>query len=261
MVAGSAGFASVPGGAVSPKRPRRWSVRNWPVRWKVLAIALVPMALALLFGGMRVSHAMTDARELRRAADRAEMIPAISDYMAAFGGVLLAGSAGGDVPGAMKTFEGRKAELQSRLADTDVAGDVSAGVTALLNDGQELLEQAAAGAVAPRDLAGRYSLILLPAENAVDGSVRIDNERLRNQAEGIGRAIGARGQMMLLEMLVNRGGEIPPEELHSGMMAVAGTEPSTLFGVTKVLGVNSPDAKKLQQLFVNRMTLIHILGF
>jgi len=28
------------------KRPSRWSIANWPVRWKVFAIVLVPLVLA-----------------------------------------------------------------------------------------------------------------------------------------------------------------------------------------------------------------------
>ena len=35
-------------------RPSRWSLTNWPVRWKVFAIVLVPLILAATFGGMRI---------------------------------------------------------------------------------------------------------------------------------------------------------------------------------------------------------------
>src|SRR5512146_2122193 len=56
-----------------PKRPSRWSTSNWPVRWKVLAIVVIPLALALLFAGLRISDNVTDARDLRLVADRANM--------------------------------------------------------------------------------------------------------------------------------------------------------------------------------------------
>ena len=42
------GGPSVP--AAPAKRPSRWSPANWPVRWKVLAIVLVPLLLAGGFG-------------------------------------------------------------------------------------------------------------------------------------------------------------------------------------------------------------------
>ena len=40
------------------------------------------------------------------------------------------------------------------------------------------------------------------------------------------------------------------------MNTVAGTEPSTLFGMSQVLGVGSPEAGKLQQEFVKRMAIM-----
>ena len=39
---------------VSPKRPSRWSLRNWPVRGKVFAIVAIPLVLALAFGGAHI---------------------------------------------------------------------------------------------------------------------------------------------------------------------------------------------------------------
>ncbi|TDH50585.1 sensor histidine kinase [Mycobacterium eburneum] len=214
------------------------------------------MVLAMLFGGLRISAAMSDASQLRRAADRAEMIPAITNYMAALSNVLVVGSAGGDVQGAKKNYESRKYELQSRLAGTDVAADVKSGVTRLLDGGQALLDKVSSTGVPLRDLVAGYTLILLPAQDAINGSVRVDSERIRAETEGLSRAVGARGQMMMQELMVNRGGEMPEPMLRTAMLTVAGTEPSTLLGINKVLGVDSPDAKKLQQLFVGRMTLM-----
>ncbi|MDT5280895.1 MAG: hypothetical protein QOJ20_2090, partial [Mycobacterium sp.] len=72
------------------KRPSRWSIANWPVRWKVFAIVLVPLVLAGTFGGLRVYSSATEAADLRRAADRAEMVPAIESYMASLDGAMLA---------------------------------------------------------------------------------------------------------------------------------------------------------------------------
>ena len=40
------------------------------------------------------------------------------------------------------------------------------------------------------------------------------------------------------------------------MMALAGTEPSTLFGISQVVGVGSPDAERLQAEYVKRMGMI-----
>lgn len=240
----------------SGKRPSRWSLRNWPVRWKVFAIVLVPLLLAGAFGGLRIYSGWTEAGDLRLAADRVEMVPSIEKYMAALEGALLANSTGGDAQAALSTFDGSKQNLQRKLADTEVVPDVRTGVTSLLDGGQALLDQVTANGI---DLRGRitaYAPILLTAEDAINGSVRVDDEQIRAQTLGLSRAIGARGQMMMQQLLVNLGGGLAEPELRTSMITLAGTEPSTLFGMAQVLGVGSPDAARLQEQMVGRMAMM-----
>ena len=238
------------------KRPASWSLRNWPVRWKVVAIVALPLVLAMVFGGFRIAGALSDAHRLRLAADRAEMVPAITKYMSALDVALLATSTGGDANGAKKNYDARKSELEARLHETDVAPDVAAGVDAMLDGGQSLLDNVESNTLGLRPRVTTYAPILLTAENAIDGSVRVDNEQIRAEAQGLSRAIGARGQMMMQQVLIARGADLPEPELRTSMITLAGTEPSTLFGMAEVLGVGSPEAKTLQQQMVIRMGLM-----
>ena len=243
--------------AVEPvKRPPAWSLRNWPVRWKVLAIVLVPLALATVFGGLRVSDAMASSNALRLAAARADVIPAITKYMSALDVALKASSAGNDVGGAKNNFEARKDELQTRLAATDVNPDVRSGVNSLLNGGQALLDKVLGNSISLRDRVTTYAPLLLTAENVINASVQVESQHIRAQAQGLSRAVGARGQMTMQEILVTRGADMPEPQLRPSMITLAGTEPSTLFGMAEVLGAGSPDAKTLQQQMVTRMAIM-----
>lgn len=238
------------------KRPSRWALSNWPVRWKTFAIVLVPLLLAGAFGGVRVHSAWTDVGELRVAADRADMLPSIEKYMAALDGAMLANSAGGDAQASLNTFDTSKQNLQRQLADTDVAPDVRTGITGLLDGGQALLDQVTVNGIDLRGRISEYAPILLSAEDAVNGSVRIDDEKIRAETMGLSRAIGARGQMLMQQLLVNQGADLSESELRTSMISLAGTEPSTLFGMAEVLGVGSPDAQKLQEQMVKRMAIM-----
>ncbi|ETZ49971.1 HAMP domain-containing protein [Mycobacterium avium subsp. hominissuis] len=250
------GPAPLGGGAVPAKRPPAWSLSNWPVRWKVLAIVLVPLMLATVFGVLRIHGAMANAAGLRLAAARADVVPAITKYMSALDVALLAGSAGRDAEGAKKNYEARKNELQTRLGDTDVTDDVRAGVNNLLDAGQMLVNKVAEGGLGLRERVTFYAPILLTAENVINASVRVDDERIRAQAQGLSRAVGARGQMTMQKILVTRGAELPEPQLRTSMATLAGTEPSTLFGMSEVLGAGSPEAKTLQQQMVSRMAIM-----
>ena len=238
------------------KRPSRWSMSNWPVRWKVFAIVLVPLLLAGAFGGLRIYSGWTGAADLQLAADRAELVPATEEYTGALEGAMLANSTGADPQPALAAFDTSKQNLQRRLADTNVDPDVAEGVTTLLDGGQALLDKVTANSIGMRDRITAYAPILLTAEDVVNGSVRVDDAKIRADALGLSRAMGARGQMMMQQLLVNRGGEVSEPELRTSMITLAGTEPSTLFGISQVLGVSSPDAQKLQGEFVRRMGMM-----
>src|ERR1700722_14737235 len=179
-IADSNGAESTPA-----KRPASWSLRNWPVRWKVVAIVAVPLVLAMVFGGLRIAGALTDAHDLRSAADRAEVVPAITKYMSALDVALLASSTGGDADGAKKNYDARKHELEARLAGTNVPPDVSAGVDPMLDGGQTLLDNVASNNLGLRLRITTYAPILLTAENAIDGSVRVENEKIRAAGQGL----------------------------------------------------------------------------
>ena len=252
------GSPNAPAAAAAPKkkRPPAWALSNWPVGSKVLAIVLVPLALATVFGGLRVEGAMASASGLRLAAARADVIPAITKYMSSLDVALLASSTGRDIEGAKKNYEARKYELQTRLADTDVIPDVRSGVNTLLNGGQALLDKVLANSISLRDRVTTYAPILLTAEDVINESARVDSEQIRAQAQGLSRAVGARGQMTMQEILVTRGTDLPEPELRTSMITLAGTEPSTLFGMSEVLGASSPEAKMLQQQMVTRMAIM-----
>ena len=242
--------------APPPKRPRRWALSNWPVRWKVFAIVLVPLVLAGALGGLRIYSSVTETTDLRRAADRAEMVPAIVDYMAALNAAMLASSTGGDPQAALSEFDSSRQQLQRRLSDTDIADDVSKGVTSMIDDGQALMDKVTSNSINLFERVTTYAPILLTAEDAINGSVRVDDEHITAETLGLSRAIGARGQMLMQQLLVNLGAELPEPELRTRMIALAGTEPSTLFGMSQVLGVGSTEAQKLQGEMVRRLAIM-----
>lgn len=248
--------APIPGADAAAKRPPAWSLSNWPVGWKVLAIVLVPLILVTVFGVLRIHTAMDSAARLKLAATRADVVPVITKYMSALDVALQAGSAGRDVEGAKKNYEARKGELQGRLADTDVTDDVRSGVNTLLDAGQMLVSKASDSGLGLRERVTLYAPILLTAEDVINASVRVDDEHIRAQAQGLSRAVGARGQMTMQKILITRGAELPEPQLRTSMATLAGTEPSTLFGMSEVLGAGSPEAKTLQQQMVARMAIM-----
>ena len=238
------------------KRPSRWSPANWPVNRKVLAIVIVPLILAATFGGLRIYASAGAAGDLRLAADRAELIPHIDDYMAAMEGVLIAATEGGDGQAAMSTFDKRKSDLQQRLEATDAAEDVGQAVGSLLGKGSELVDAVMSNSIDLRQRILDYGPLLLTGEAAITGSVHSNQQSLQAQVEALARAVGARGQMAIQQMLVTAGGAEPEPLLRTSMITMAGTEPSTVAALTKVLGGGSEEAATLRAEMVKRMAMM-----
>lgn len=248
--------ALIPPAAAPISKPPRWSLSNWPVRWKVAAIALVPLLLAGVFGGVRVSASISEARDLKVAAERADLVPAVNDYMAALQNALVANASSGDVGGADAEYDAASAELQQRTDTVAPASDVRLAATNLLTLGRELLDRVDAGNATLREQVTTFSPLLLTAETAITGSVRVADENVRVQAEGLASAVGARGQMAMQRMLVDGGAALPEPELRSSMVALAGTEPSTVRGMAELLGGASDDASSLRSQMVQRLEVL-----
>lgn len=245
-----------PAPSAPAKRPSRWSPANWPVSRKVLAIVVVPLILAATFGGLRIYASASAAGDLRLAADRAEVIPDVDRYMAAMEGVLIAATEGGDGQSAVSTFNERKSELQQRVDATNVSEDVGQAVAGLLGKGQQLVDAVMSDSIDLRQRILDYGPLLLTGEAAITGSVHSNQQSVQAQVEALARAVGARGQMAIQRMLVNRGGDEPEPLLRTSMITMAGTEPSTVAALTKVLGGGSEEAATLRAEMVKRMAMM-----
>jgi signal transduction histidine kinase len=241
---------------VPQKRPSGWSPSNWPVSWKVFAIVLVPLILAAAFGGLRIYASTTEAAELRLAADRAELIPDVNNYMHAMEQVLQVTTEGGDSQDAVAQFDKRKTELAQRVESTDVVEDVASAVSSLLDKGQILVDAVASDSIDLRQRIIDYAPLLLTGEAAITASTHSDRQDVQAQVEALARAVGARGQVTIEEMMVNRGGEEPEPLLRTSMITMAGTEPSTVAAMTRLLGGASEEAATLRAEMVKRMAMM-----
>ncbi|AQA06090.1 ATP-binding protein [Mycobacterium sp. MS1601] len=246
----------VPPAGPAIRKPARWSLSNWPVRWKVVAIAVIPLLLAAVFGGVRVYSSTVEARDLAVAADRADLVPAVNDYMVALQNSLVTSASGGDTAATDTDYQSRSTELQERIDTVNPVSDVRLAATNLLALGQQLLADVQTGRSTLREQVTTFSPLLLTAETAITGSVRVADETVRVHAEGLARAVGARGQMAMQRMLVEAGASLPEPELRSSMVALAGTEPSTVRGMAELLGGSSDDAAALRSQMVKRLEIL-----
>lgn len=222
----------------------------------MLALVLVPLVLACVFGGLRIHAGVTSATELRSAAQRAVVVPAVAGFMADLETAMVTMTEGRDAGQAMAAFEAARSELQHLLDVTPVDDNVRLAVNTLLDYGQGLLHKIGAGAIDLRTRVMTYGPLLITAQTAITGLVGTDDAQLRADADTLSRAVGARGQMAMQRMLVSRGAELPEPLLRSAMVTVAGTEPATVTALGGYLGGATEEASALRSEMVKRMSLL-----
>lgn len=237
-------------------RPPAWALRNWRVRSKVLLIALLPLVLAGVFGGLGVQREFAELRALQLTAARAAIVPAITDYQAAFDAALLANSTDRGSAAAGKRLSAAREAVQSRIDETDVTPEVRSAVGSLINGGEALMDQIAADTIGVRERVIADAPLLLTAEKAITASLPVVDDSDRSIAGALSRAVVLRGQMTLQEILLIRGADLPAPQLRSAMAAVAGSESAPVFAVSALLGAGSAEAATLQQEMVARTVVI-----
>lgn len=237
------------------RKPSRLALPNWPIRWKVFAIVVVPLALAGVFGGAGIYASMTEAAQLGGAAERTDMVPAVVDYVAALEGTMVAATEGVDAQPALTTFDSRRIDLQRELADTEVPDSVRTATSTLLEEGQDLLGRVMGNAGDLRTRMMAYVPVLNTAATAIAGLVA-DSPGIRSVCDALTGAVGVRGQMVMQQLLVARGGDLPEAALRSALLALAGAEPSLVSAIDAYLGAESDRATVLRSEMDNRMRVL-----
>src|SRR5690348_18510301 len=93
-------------GASRLRGPRRRTLRDWPVFWRLVAVIVLALIMGLVFGGLRVASAADSAAQFGRVSQLASLgqqvtglVQALQDERDETTGV----SSGGD-PGTLRTW-------------------------------------------------------------------------------------------------------------------------------------------------------------
>ncbi|MGH3176581.1 MAG: nitrate- and nitrite sensing domain-containing protein [Streptosporangiaceae bacterium] len=120
--------------APQPRSPRRHTLRDWPVFWRLVAVIVLALIMGLVFGGLRVASAADSAAEFGRVSQLASLgqrvtglVQALQDERDETTGV----SSGGN-PGALQRWYHRTdaAAARVRVLAAGVGGSFPANIQA-----------------------------------------------------------------------------------------------------------------------------------
>ncbi|WP_336881815.1 ATP-binding protein [Rhodococcus globerulus] len=129
-----------------------WSIGEWRLGWKVVAVLAVPMLIAVVLGAFRIQAELAEASRLSSSSERVLAVPAALHLEEALYDLAVASSSGTETTTATTAVNDSMQELvtagRSFQAD-DVLNDK---VTRALEDSTSIVDEVAAGAVAPARL-------------------------------------------------------------------------------------------------------------
>ncbi|MGG7101264.1 ATP-binding protein [Rhodococcus sp. 24CO] len=129
-----------------------WSIGEWRLGWKVVAVLAVPMLIAVVLGAFRIQAELAEASRLSSSSERVLAVPAALHLEEALYDLAVASSSGTETTTATRavndSMQGLVTAGRSFQAD-DVLNDK---VTRALEDSTSIVDEVAAGAVAPARL-------------------------------------------------------------------------------------------------------------
>ncbi|MFE4500102.1 ATP-binding protein [Rhodococcus sp. NPDC056743] len=134
-----------------------WSIAEWRLGWKVVAVVAVPMLVAVLLGGFRIQSELTDAANLNTSAERTFAVPAALRLEQALNDLAVAAASGAETATAT-------AAVTTALQEFATAGTVFQTDTALydqvietLQNSRALVDEVSAGLDSPTRLVARFN--------------------------------------------------------------------------------------------------------
>ncbi len=136
-----------------------WSIGEWRLGWKVIAVFAVPMLVAVLFGGLRIQSELTDAADLNTSAERTFAVPAALRLEQALKAVTVAAASGADTgtASARATTALQEYAVAANVFRTDAA--LSGLVDKSLQNSRALIGEVPTSSERPIQLVARYSQV------------------------------------------------------------------------------------------------------
>ncbi|MFJ7621600.1 ATP-binding protein [Rhodococcus erythropolis] len=214
-----------------------WSIGEWRLGWKVIAVLALPMIVAVVLGALRVQTELEEAAQLSSSSERALAVPAAINLESALYELAEAASARTDTGPATQAVSDAMDQLvdAARAFQSDDA--LNDQVTSALAESRSITEEISAGAVAPARLVSRVGEVSR-ALSSTFTSVVEHSQRPALREEGGRLAALWDARRALAEQRILFGSGDPDQQARTSMVSAAGAELVALNNILTIDGSN-----------------------
>ncbi|MBQ7808545.1 MAG: ATP-binding protein, partial [Rhodococcus sp.] len=214
-----------------------WSIGEWRLGWKVIAVLALPMIVAVVLGALRVQTELEEAAQLSSSSERALAVPAAINLESALYELAEAASARTDTGPATQAVSDAMDQLVDAARAFQSDDDLNDQVTSALAESRSITEEVAAGAVAPARLVSRVGEVSR-ALSSTFTSVVEHSQRPALREEGGRLSALWDARRALAEQRILFGSGDPDQQARTSMVSAAGAELVALNNILAIDGSN-----------------------
>ncbi|MCJ0905259.1 ATP-binding protein [Rhodococcus sp. ARC_M6] len=207
-----------------------WSIGEWRLGWKVVAVLTVPMLIAVMLGAFRIQAELSEAAKLSSSSERALAVPAALHLEDALYDLAVASSSGTETTTATAAVTNSMQELVTagRTFQTDDA--LNGQVTRALQNSRSIVEEVGSGAVASARLVARVNEVSTDISSAFTDIIKASQRPILRERGGEFATLWAARRALADQRILFGSGRLD-QQARTALATTAGAELAALGGV------------------------------
>ncbi|MGG7099915.1 ATP-binding protein [Rhodococcus sp. 24CO] len=207
-----------------------WSIGEWRLGWKVVAVFAVPMLVAILLGTLRIQAELSTAAKLSSSSERVLAAPAALRLEEALDDLAVASSSGGELATASAATTAAMDEFAAAGRMFQTNGAISNQVARALQTSQSIIDEVSAGAVAPARLVTRVNEASIDIWTMFADIMRDSPQPVMRQSGGEFSALWSARRAFADQRILFGSGRLD-QQARTALVGIAGAEIAALRGV------------------------------
>jgi signal transduction histidine kinase len=213
----------------APRTASRASFEGWPLRWKVAAIMVLPVLLAVTFGALRIQNELSAASKLSVASGDAVIVVPAVEFVDRLDGLAYAAATGAPIEEPLTRFDASATSLASLTTSAEFAPTVAAALATASSTAKTLRDEIASGPVPQLRIAEQSHSAAISVVSAIaTATATIDDGAGRPLADRLVSVLTAQRALTTQRVLVAAPDFVDSGLLRSRVADAAGAEAAAI---------------------------------
>ncbi|MBJ8345930.1 sensor histidine kinase [Antrihabitans sp. YC2-6] len=231
----------------APAGTSKWTPAAWPLRWKVAAIMVLPVALAMTFGALRIQNELSAASNLTIASNNVALVGPAVALVDRTDNLAYAAASNRGIDDALAQFDVSAADFETLIKSGEFDASVAADLASASATAAALRTEVVGGRISEAGLAEKSAEVTNKVSSAIAATMGgVDDDRVQDLADGLVLALAAQGSLTTERVMVQSTDFADDIALRLEVAAALGAESASLDEVARQLDSSVVDVASLR---------------